>query len=218
MINTSPVLVLEFEDSEVVNGITYQYHVTALYDEGESGASNTADATPYDLNTPQNLTATASIGLVELEWEEPEPQGLALIGYNVYRDDIIMNQNIVTELEYEDSEVVNGTTYQYYITALYDEGESDPSNTVEATPEEPITLASPENVTISIDNGEVTVSWDSVLNANYYVIEATDDITSVFVDISSERGYFSEDGDRVSWTMQMEENEQRLFFRVKAAY
>ena len=216
-INNDIVLIPEYVDNDVINEDTYEYYVTAVYDEGESEASNTADATPYDLNPPQDLVATAHYNLVELEWDAPVPQGLTINGYNIYRDDVMINTSPVVDLEFEDSDVINGVTYQYHITALYDEGESEASNTVEATPEEPLSLDPPENLTITIDNGELTVSWDMVLNADYYIVEATDDINTEFSDISSERGYFSENGNRVSWTMQIDENEQKLFYRVKAA-
>jgi len=146
----------EYNDTNVSNGITYQYFVTAVYDEGESIPSNTVSATPQgpDLYPPENLTAISGTGIVWLEWEEPgsarslDKAGRSavilrktssavraeLLGYNVYRDGIMINDDTVLDTVYEDEEVVNGQTYQYFVTALYDEGESEPSNTAEVTP------------------------------------------------------------------------------------
>ncbi len=52
-----------------------------------------------------------------------------LMGYNVYRDGVKLNTAIVETQEYTDTDLpVN--TFEYYVTAVYDAGESDPSNTV----------------------------------------------------------------------------------------
>ncbi len=50
----------------------------------------------------------------------------ALIGYNVYRNGDVIAEEI-TETEYTDMNLMAGT-YTYYVTAVYDEGESGPSN------------------------------------------------------------------------------------------
>ncbi|MAE09284.1 MAG: hypothetical protein CL661_11060 [Bacteroidetes bacterium] len=52
-----------------------------------------------------------------------------LLGYNVYRDDIQINATIVEVTEYNDPEPTIGS-HDYYVTAVYDDGESDPSNVV----------------------------------------------------------------------------------------
>ncbi|NUQ40797.1 MAG: T9SS type A sorting domain-containing protein, partial [Calditrichaceae bacterium] len=62
-----------------------------------------------------------------------------LLSYNVYRSDngtsFDMIANVLSPtLTYTDNDVVNGTTYWYYVTAVYNEGESGPSDTVSATP------------------------------------------------------------------------------------
>ncbi len=146
----------DYNDTNVNNGTTYQYFVTAIYDEGESIPSNSAYATPVgpDLYPPEGLSAVSGNGIVWLEWEEPvSERGIdrvnnstdksrrndtvrsELLGYNVYRDGTMINLETVLETVYEDTEVVNGQTYQYFVTAIYDEGESDPSNIIEATPQ-----------------------------------------------------------------------------------
>ena len=55
-----------------------------------------------------------------------------LLGYNVYRDGVVINAALVTDTEYLDIGLPDGF-YQYWVTALYDEGESVPSNTVDVT-------------------------------------------------------------------------------------
>lgn len=54
-----------------------------------------------------------------------------LLGYNIYRDGTKINNTVVTELFYNDNGLEPGT-YQYTARALYDEGESENSNTAVA--------------------------------------------------------------------------------------
>lgn len=53
----------------------------------------------------------------------------SLLGYNVYRDDIQINAMNIETHEYNDAEPPIGS-HDYYVTAVYDGGESDPSNVV----------------------------------------------------------------------------------------
>ncbi|MDE5791403.1 MAG: choice-of-anchor J domain-containing protein [Muribaculaceae bacterium] len=51
-------------------------------------------------------------------------------GYNVYRDGVKINKELLEENEYVDSDVKEETTYSYVVTAVYSEGESSGSNVV----------------------------------------------------------------------------------------
>jgi hypothetical protein len=113
------------------------------------------DDPPPDLPVPENLSALAFDGLVELFWEAPDPRNL--LGYNVYRDDNQINTEIVTETEYSDSEVANNITYSYFVSAVYDSGESAASNTVETTP-----LAAPHSLAAEVvDTYHVLLLWEA---------------------------------------------------------
>lgn len=87
-------------------------------------------------NPPQNLVAEAGDGVVHLSWDAPVENEFTLEGYNVYRDGEMINTSFLTDTEFTDNNVENDVTYTYYVTAVYSEGESLPSNTVEATPGE----------------------------------------------------------------------------------
>lgn len=52
-----------------------------------------------------------------------------LLGYNVYRDGMMINSALVEVTEYNDPEPTIGS-HDYYVTAVYDGGESEPSNVV----------------------------------------------------------------------------------------
>ena len=60
-----------------------------------------------------------------------------LLGYNVYRNDVQINANVSSSPSFIDENLLNGT-YNYYVTAVYDEGESDPSNVVEVVIAQPV--------------------------------------------------------------------------------
>lgn len=78
--------------------------------------------------SPQNLQAFVYEGNnVHLTWEEPENTSEELLAYNVYRNGIIL-QSILEE-EYFDIDMINGS-YSYYISSVYDYGESLPTDTV----------------------------------------------------------------------------------------
>ncbi len=88
------------------------------------------------LNPPRGLAALAGDQMVELNWA-PLPDAAS---FNIYRNGSLF-QNIPGNA-YFDLEVENGTTYTYYITAIYADSnlESDPSNSVTVTPMPPLSL------------------------------------------------------------------------------
>jgi|GEM_PF-6111642 len=104
---------------------TYEYYVTAVYDEGESDPSNTVTAVVEELvlDPPTNLSATANEGDVALTWDTPATG--TPNSFNVYRDNDLLDNT--TNLSYDDIVLASGN-YEYYVTAVYDDGESDPSN------------------------------------------------------------------------------------------
>ena len=68
-----------------------------------------------------------------------------LLGYNVYRSQASgqysttsLNTSLVDTTYYDDTSVVNGITYYYVVTAVYNAGESGYSNEVSAMPQSPV--------------------------------------------------------------------------------
>ncbi len=88
-----------------------------------------------------------------------------LLGYNVYRNNVKINSSLVTVTEYLDSDLWGGT-YTWYVTAVYDEGESGPSNTVT---EVIVGIDETSNSNISIypnpANGLVNIESPSTINS-----------------------------------------------------
>jgi hypothetical protein len=75
----------------------------------------------YSIPYPQS----GDLWSVILNWAEP--QNSNFLGYNVYRNSEILNTTLVTDEEFTDS-VPYGSCQEYYVTAVYDEGESSASN------------------------------------------------------------------------------------------
>ncbi len=140
---------------------TYEYFVTAVYEIGESLSSNTVEVTISEpLLPPVNLVGWVDNNDVILMWDPPLT-GTPL-GYNVYRDGLFLAYT--TESTYIDEDPDPGT-YEYYITSVYDEGESDPSNIIYVYIPEP--CYPPENVTATVINiTEVELTWDPPISGS----------------------------------------------------
>ena len=88
------------------------------------------------LNPPTGLSAEIGMFFIILMWEAPVSFTRDLIGYHIYRQDnhqgdfAQINSQIVTVEEYLDADLEPGL-YSYYVTALYGEGESEPSEILE---------------------------------------------------------------------------------------
>ncbi|MDP8201843.1 MAG: C25 family cysteine peptidase, partial [Candidatus Tenebribacter burtonii] len=83
-----------------------------------------------------------------------------ITGYKVYRDNVeIADINDPAIVTYNDL-ALSGGDYDYYITAIYDEGESMPSNIELVT----ITLPAPENPQAVTQVTDIFISWDAPTN------------------------------------------------------
>jgi len=85
------------------------------------------------LTPPTDLTATVEGRVVNLAWTVPIAPFVTLLGYNVYRNDELVNVVLVQNNAFADySEKIEGD-YIYHVTAVYNQGESRLSNPVEVT-------------------------------------------------------------------------------------
>ncbi|SHK78899.1 fibronectin type III domain-containing protein [Desulforamulus aeronauticus] len=138
-----------------------------------------------DYYQPTNLTATAGNAQVNLSWTAVA----GATGYNVKRATTAGGPyttiaTSVTEAVYTDSTVTNGTTYYYVVTAVSNDGESDPSNEVSATPQDQssggtggkailvITMANGMEKEYDLTMSEINafINWYNSRTAPYYTI------------------------------------------------
>ena len=120
---------LYYNDYDVEIGDEYCYAVAAVYDECTVLSDWVCVALngEYSCAAPTDLTVAQIAGTddVLLEWVEPEGNLTHLLGYNVYRGEVMIAY-LLLETNYQDINVPAGS-YSYDVTAVYDYNcESDP--------------------------------------------------------------------------------------------
>lgn len=161
---------------------------------------------------PTGLNASAGEGIVWLDWNDNSEPDLA--GYNLYRSTTSgsgytkLNGSLLTNSEYTDTDVSNGTLYYYVVTAVdTSSNESVYSAQVSAMPIDSTPPSPPAGVWARIENGSVVLDWldnteeDFAVYNVYRSVDSTEDYTlltapgiteSFFVDseVSAGHTYF----------------------------
>jgi len=165
-----------YNDTLVANGITYYYYVTAVNEVGESNPSNEVNVTVPSVPTPpQDVQASAGDEYVYLQWSPPaDDGGIPVTAYRIYRGVSLSSMFLLVEIpsaqiEYTDTSVNNGVTYYYYITAVNDVGESEPSETVSARPVGP--PDPPQNLRATAGDEYVLLTWEAPDDGGLEIIE-----------------------------------------------
>ena len=78
------------------------------------------------------------------------------------------------------------------------------------------TLQAPQGLQIFLVNTAITLSWQKVLFAYNYIVEAAESFDGVFIDVSTGQNEFTEFDSRISWTTDLVADEPILLFRVKS--
>jgi hypothetical protein len=172
------VSALSYSDLAVTNGTTYSYYLKATYGSGDSDPTATVTATPAAL-PPTGLAAMAGNQVVNLSWTGAAGRNAfslasedsrSISGYRVYRNGSPITT--VTGTSYQDTGLINGVTYSYYVTTVYADpaGESSPSNTVTATPAmvSNVVLGTGNLVTTGVQNSPVNISNNSTHGQSVY--------------------------------------------------
>jgi fibronectin type 3 domain-containing protein len=180
--NRHPVAAGPFTKSDLIDGTTYYFVVTAVNAAGESAESSEVSATPMATalpSAPTGLRATPSDGQVTLEWNSVAGAS----SYFVYRATVSgINRNnwntIVggnrTQVPggatvHIENNLTNGTTYFFVVTALNSLGQSVESAEVSATPFAAETVpVQPTNLTASAADSEVILHWNAAAGAQFY--------------------------------------------------
>jgi hypothetical protein len=147
-----------------------------------NGVVTTVDIVLYYMPVPINLSVETDYNDVILSWEMPDEENLErfsnvagkvnsskrneksiydesreLSGYRIYRDNIqITDIYDPLIMEYCDESLPAGD-YEYYITAVYDENESNPSNLVNIT----VTINPPTGLEYTILDDDVELEWNA---------------------------------------------------------
>ncbi len=159
---TTGVTVPNYTDAGVLPGLTYSYVVAAVNAIGEGAASNEAGVTLAP--APPTLSATAGDGQVTLNWTA----STGAVSYNVKR----LNDNAVangTGTTFTDSNLTNGTTYNYVVSAVNAGGESAASNQASAMPLP--APAAPTDLSATAGNAQINLSWTAISGATSYNLQ-----------------------------------------------
>ena len=98
---------------------------------------------------------------VQLQVQPPDKSGdKGLLGYNIYRNSELINPEPVAPTVYIDENLYNGT-YSYYVTAVYDEGESDPSDPIIVVIDAPVVLAQDSLALVDLYNSCGGTNWNN---------------------------------------------------------
>jgi hypothetical protein len=139
---------LDVDQTSIGSRQTWEYTgVWALFRNAETEDALLRISIESSLYPPQNLVAQADTGVIDLSWDAPATMNsednssfLALSGYYIYKANnsggpfLIIDSTDINTVTYSDANVIADSTYWFYVTANYDEGESQASNTVSATP------------------------------------------------------------------------------------
>lgn len=182
-----------YEDTNVEQGVTYTYKVSALNGGGESPQSEPVEVVTFDPaqpvpSAPTGLQVSATRSLsVDLEWTPVENA----ISYSLYRasvtDSTYKKIGYSLTADFTDKTVEPSTSYTYTVSATGVGGESEPSVSVSAATKPPVAFPQvPEGLTA----GEITTSsfeiqWDPVDGAESYSVYRKADGQSAFIPIAS---------------------------------
>src|SRR5262245_20657496 len=125
------VTATNFTNTQLVNGTTYFFVVSAVNSAGESGNSNQASATPLGTPPPAPTGLTASPGNAQATLNWNASSGAS--SYNVKRSTTNGGPYStigagVTSTSFTNTGLTNGTTYFFVVSAVNSAGESGNSN------------------------------------------------------------------------------------------
>ncbi|MDD4309432.1 MAG: C10 family peptidase, partial [Candidatus Cloacimonetes bacterium] len=152
-------------DYNMPNG-DYTYFLRAVYTEGLSNPSTSTTVTVEVPYAPTNLTATLTgVNTATLAWQAPPLlRNRALMGYYIYRDDVLIAQlENPLAVEYDDPGLDLGV-YYYEISALYQTGESDRSNVAQIAIGVP---EPPSNLRATVVGSTVNLAWNQVSDTTF---------------------------------------------------
>lgn len=171
-LNTSLITETKFTDVITVPN-DYTYHVTGIFGggcESEKSLPVNITITPIGTcNTPTNLKTEVIRDNIQVTWSRAQATiPNKLVGYNLYRNGVKINEELITETFYTDTKLEMGE-YTYQIEAFYNNScISDKSNAVVAEIVGYNSVTKPENLSITVDNAITsTLKWEEPSLGDY---------------------------------------------------
>ncbi len=152
----------EYDDGELVNGLTYVYSVASSNSIGWSANSSTVSATPQGPpSAPTGLMAEVGNSYISLNWSEPSYSGPGNITYHLFRNGYLLWSG--SFLAFNDLEVMNDVTYNYTVVAENDLGWSDNSTEISVTLSVIVLIPPSIPIGLEAESGDkrVTLTWQA---------------------------------------------------------
>ncbi|MCL2167935.1 MAG: C25 family cysteine peptidase [Lentimicrobiaceae bacterium] len=123
-LNSDIITDLTYTEEDVTEGV-YVYNVTAIYEGNKESFAEMSNVICFFLppepefcEPPVELAGIDEEANAILTWNTPENIDGELLGYNIYRDEVKINTEILEDTEYTDENLENGT-YIYKVSAIY---------------------------------------------------------------------------------------------------
>jgi len=162
------------EESLLIEGLnigtTYYFWLKGVYSQGTSGFSPSVSATPT-LAIPERPTASSGYEYIQLTW----PALSEALGYELWyaqtddSDQAVQYGSTLTEESLLIEGLSNGTTYYFWLKAVYSKGTSDFSSSRSASAQAVAPAFSPEPEVFE-GNSKVTLTWEPVPGASEYEV------------------------------------------------
>jgi hypothetical protein len=144
--------------SDLSNGVSYAFTVTATNTMGTGGPSSAVDVTPATVpGAPAISDVTAGDRQATVSWTAPADGGAAISGYTVTAAPGGATCTTTTATSCTVTGLSDGVSYSFTVAATNGVGSSSPGASVGATPA--TVPGAPTGVTASGGNGQATVSW-----------------------------------------------------------
>lgn len=174
-------------EASLTPGELYYYKVAALSGGIEGYESVTISVRPINAPAePSGFTGTAYSGYAVLSWDTAPEYDIT--AYDIFRATTFSAYARITSTSaaiYYDTQLVNGTVYNYIISAVNIFGASNTTNAqaVSVVPQAGILPFAPQNVTaVSRGDGKIALSWGRPAGnvSKYRVYRATAPLSGVF--------------------------------------
>ncbi|MCK5773923.1 MAG: SBBP repeat-containing protein, partial [Thermoplasmata archaeon] len=157
--------VTSYDDVDVVNGVIYNYSISAFNEIGEGEMGPSIYSTPGSIpDIVLDLQGLPGYNMATLSWSPPaENGGFDLTGYRVYRGRDIENMRLIGDLvqdtSYIDRNIKNGKLFHYKVSGVNVLGEGPFSQIIDVIPSS--VPNPPRNLEPTIGIGHINISWEA---------------------------------------------------------
>lgn len=163
-VNDTPITTNKTTLTDLIAGETYHFQVAAQNIVGEGALSNSVSTNISIAPDAPQLTATALANGANISWTQPNNNGSPITAYKLERAGGGSTWKTISETlistSYKDSNLINGTNYQYRISARNIQGWSTTSNSVGVTPSS--TAIAVTGLTLTPLINSIFVSWSAL--------------------------------------------------------